>query len=209
MQQLTENLGYSIRSETSSIIGLTDLLLKTSLTAEQREYLLDIKNSSNAILLNISGEPSQPEKGSEQERQTEPPPAASSLGASSTKSLMVLVAEDSRVSGTIITKMLQALGHKVDIAENGQTTIAALQNKRYDFVLMDCQMPVLDGIEATKAIRNQESGVKDPSIPIIALTARATAGDRQECMDAGMDAYISKPVNIQTLEAIIIRFFSN
>ena len=209
MQHLPEETGYLIRSETSSILGLADLLLQTSITSEQRDFLLDIKNSSNAILSNIGNEQSQASIDEEIEKLPVKVLAAKNLGVSTTRPLMVLVAEDSRVSGTIVMKMLKSLGHKVDIAENGEAAIAALQSKSYDFVLMDCQMPKLDGIDATKTIRSQESGVKDSNIPIIALTARATAGDRQECMAAGMNAYISKPVNIHTLEAIIIRFFSN
>jgi CheY-like chemotaxis protein len=209
MPYLPEDLDFSIRAETSSIIGLTDLLLQTALTAEQREYLQEIKNSSNAILSGIGS--GQSEAAAEAESKTLPTKALAPriLSSSATKPLRILVAEDSRVSGTIVTKMLQTLGHQVDIAENGQVAIAALQAKEYHLVLMDCQMPILGGLEATRIIRSQKSGARDPNIPIIALTARTTAQHRQDCLSAGMNAYLSKPLNIHTLEAIIIRFFSN
>jgi len=209
MQKLPEALGYSIRAEASSIVGLTDLLLQTAITTEQRDYLLDIKDSTNAILRNISSEQGQMAVEEGLKNLPAKNVALKNLGSSAVRSLMVLVVEDSRVGATIVTKMLLALGHKVDVAENGLVAIAALKDKDYDFVLMDCQMPELDGLAATKIIRSQESGVRKSEIPIIALTARATPHDMRECMAVGMNAYISKPLNIHTLDAIIIRFFSN
>ena len=208
MQKLPEALGYSIRAEASSIVGLTDLLLQTAITTEQRDYLLDIKDSTNVILRNISSEQGQMAVEEGLKNLPAKNVALKNLGSSAVRSLMVLVVEDSRVGATIVTKMLLALGHKVDVAENGLVAIAALKDKDYDFVLMDCQMPELDGLAATKIIRSQESGVRKSEIPIIALTARATPHDMRECMAVGMNAYISKPLNIHTLDAIIIRFFS-
>jgi CheY-like chemotaxis protein len=114
----------------------------------------------------------------------------------------VLLVEDNRVNQMVANKMLTGMGLTVDLAENGEKALAALAGTRYDLVLMDCQMPVLDGYEATRAFRGREpQGEK--RLPIIAMTANAMEGDRQKCLDAGMDDYLAKPVKKESLRKLL------
>ena len=114
----------------------------------------------------------------------------------------ILLVEDNKVNQMVASKMLAAMGLTVDLAENGEKALAALAEKRYDLVLMDCQMPVLDGYEATRAFRSQEpQGEK--RLPIIAMTAHAMEGDRQKCLEAGMDDYLAKPVKKELLRKVL------
>ena len=96
--------------------------------------------------------------------------------------------------------MLRKLGYRVDLAENGERAISALKQKTYDVVLMDCQMPVLDGYEATQRIRQHPEWA---SLPIIAVTANVMQGDKDDCLTAGMNDYITKPYNKHELQAMI------
>ena len=114
----------------------------------------------------------------------------------------ILLVEDNKVNQMVASKMLGGMGLTVDIAENGKKALTALAEKRYDLVLMDCQMPVLDGYEATRAFRNQEPQA-DKRLPIIAMTANAMAGDRQKCLEAGMDDYLAKPVKKELLRKLL------
>lgn len=118
----------------------------------------------------------------------------------------ILLVEDNAINGFVATSMLERLGHRVDTAGNGLEALAALNNIPYALVLMDCQMPEMDGFEATKRIRAGEAGPAHRSTPIIALTARAMQGDRDKCLKAGMDDYLSKPIDIATLSAAIARW---
>ncbi len=107
--------------------------------------------------------------------------------------LRLLLAEDNRVNRMVATKLLQDYGHAVVSVENGEQALAALAAEAFDAVIMDVQMPVMDGIAATRTIRRQEQAT-GRHIPIVALTANAMSGDRERCLEAGMDAYVAKPV---------------
>jgi len=118
--------------------------------------------------------------------------------------LSILLAEDNTVNQKVTQKMLKKLGFRADVAANGVEVLQALERQAYDIVLMDVQMPEMDGLEATKAIRQKCSdGPK-----IIAMTASALKGDREMCLDAGMDDYICKPVRIQDLARVLKRYQS-
>lgn len=97
-------------------------------------------------------------------------------------------------------KVLEKLGYQADVVGNGLDAVAALDSVPYDVVLMDCQMPKMDGYEATGRIRSME---QDKHTPIIALTAHTMKGDREKCLQAGMDDYLNKPFNAQALAAVI------
>lgn len=115
----------------------------------------------------------------------------------------VLVAEDDLVNQRYITRLLEKMGCEVVLAQNGLEAVDALKAEEFDIVLMDIEMPVMNGIEATKAIRLEETGCINPNVPIVALTAHAMWGDQQRCLHAGMDDYLTKPVEIDTVAALI------
>ncbi len=127
-----------------------------------------------------------------------PQPKAAISGDMGTQHpLRILLAEDNRINQKVATRILGKLGYEVEIANNGREAIAALEQQPYDVILMDIQMPELDGVEATKEIRAQWPPHKQPRI--IAMTAHALQGDREHYLGAGMDDYISKPVQIDKL----------
>jgi PAS domain S-box-containing protein len=117
----------------------------------------------------------------------------------------ILLAEDNIVNQKVALKMLEKLGYRADVVANGREVVDALQIATYDLVLMDVQMPEMSGIEATEMIRNAKSRVRDHDIPIIAMTANAMDGDREKYLNAGMDDYVSKPVNPKQLADAIER----
>ena len=112
--------------------------------------------------------------------------------------LDVLLAEDSLVNQKLAVGLLQREGHTVTVANHGREVLAAMESGRFDLILMDVQMPEMDGLDATRSIRSWEQGT-DRHIPIIAMTAHAMKGDRQRCLDAGMDGYIAKPIRMKQL----------
>jgi CheY-like chemotaxis protein/HPt (histidine-containing phosphotransfer) domain-containing protein len=123
-------------------------------------------------------------------------------------SARILVAEDHPVNLEVLVGMLGELGYGADSVTDGLAAVEALKSVPYDLVLMDCEMPVLDGFEATRLIRNPETGALNPQVPIIAVTASAMAGDRETCIQAGMDDYLTKPVEPDSLERALTKWLS-
>jgi len=121
-----------------------------------------------------------------------------------TNKIKILLAEDNKINQNVVTDMLNSMGFLCDIAVNGEEALKACQEKSYDLVLMDCQMPVMDGYEATKNIRRIEN--KEKHIPIVAVTAHVLEDARNKCLEAGMDDYISKPVKKAKLRGIIEKY---
>jgi two-component system sensor histidine kinase/response regulator len=121
----------------------------------------------------------------------------------------VLVAEDNEVNQKVAVRILEKLGYRVEVAENGQEALEACARTCYDAVLMDGQMPGLDGFEATRLIRERERQAGSARLPIVAMTASAMKGDREKCLEAGMDDYVSKPVTPEALEAVLRRWVGN
>jgi len=117
--------------------------------------------------------------------------------------LRVLVAEDNPVNQLLAIRLLEKRGHLVVITANGREALAALEKDTYDLVLMDVQMPVMDGLEATSALRQKEKRDLGIHQPVIALTAHAMKGDRERCLAAGMDDYLTKPLRSQELDALL------
>ncbi len=111
---------------------------------------------------------------------------------------MILLAEDNAVNQRVAVRLLQKQGHTVSVAENGREALRRLEKERFDLVLMDVQMPEMDGLEATAAIRAQEK-LTGQHLPIVAMTAHAMAGDRERCLESGMDGYVSKPIQPKVL----------
>lgn len=136
-------------------------------------------------------------------------PESSSLPAATAapSSGRILLVEDNPVNLLVARKLLDSLNFEYDTATNGAEALAMLTEDRYGLVLMDCQMPVLDGYSATRRWREQEArATTRRRLPIVAMTANAMAGDRQRCLDAGMDDYLSKPVSRDLLEACLQRW---
>lgn len=119
------------------------------------------------------------------------------------KQKKILVAEDNRTNQMVISAMLKRLGYEFDICSDGEEAIVALNSSDYSLVLMDCQMPILDGFQATRSIRQQPS-IQDT--PIIALTAGATDKEKQECFDAGMNDFLSKPIKLGLLKDTLLKW---
>ncbi|MFQ5600053.1 MAG: response regulator, partial [Candidatus Krumholzibacteriia bacterium] len=119
-----------------------------------------------------------------------------------TRSLDILLAEDHDVNQRLAVLLLEKRGHRVTVAVNGQDAVRKATQHRFDLILMDVQMPVMDGFQATVAIRERESGQR---VPIVAMTAHAMRGDRERCLQAGMDDYVSKPIRTAEFLAVIDR----
>lgn len=120
----------------------------------------------------------------------------------------ILIVEDNRSNQFVAGSILKKLGYKSDVAESGSECINALKQKQYSLVLMDCQMPDMDGLQTTKIIRSINSGVINPAITIIALTAHAMDGYREQCIEAGMNDYISKPISVKKIEKLLNRWIN-
>ncbi len=174
--------GAETSLETARSVGISARLTKPVRQAALHDRLLELmtprlNHSSNVYTVN--------------------PQTASSRGH-------VLVVEDNPVNQLVARGMLAHLGYAADVANNGLEALDALASADYAAVLMDCQMPEMDGFTATVEIRRREG--KDRHTPIIALTAGAVSGDRQKCLDAGMDDYLSKPIKPDDLDAVIVKW---
>jgi CheY-like chemotaxis protein len=121
--------------------------------------------------------------------------------------LRILLAEDNAVNQKLAIRLLEKLGHQVLVTANGQETLAVLAQETVDLILMDCQMPELDGYETTREIRAREAlHPVRPHLPIIALTAHAMQGDKERCLAVGMDDYLTKPIRPAELKAVLTRW---
>ena len=119
---------------------------------------------------------------------------------------LILLVEDNKMNQLVGSKVLERLGYRFEIANHGGEAVKAMAHGTYDAVLMDCQMPEMDGYEATVEIRRLEG--PDRHTPIIAMTAAAMEGDRERCLEAGMDDYITKPVRIESVSEVLSRWVS-
>jgi PAS domain S-box-containing protein len=136
-------------------------------------------------------------------RSAAPPRPAQDRIQVSRKRLHILLVEDNVVNQKVATRLLERMGHRIDIAPDGRQAVAAVQVVPYDLVLMDCQMPIMDGYAATQAIRSLNLG---RHLPIVAMTAHAMPEDRRRCLDAGMDEYLAKPISADKLYDLLENF---
>ena len=143
-----------------------------------------------------------PENSGREDRETEVETSAIDWGRRA--KIRVLLAEDNAVNQKVAVKIVEGLGYRVDFVANGLEVISAMKSVPYDIILMDCQMPEMDGFQAARRVRSMEGAGR--RTPIIALTANAMKGDRDRCLEAGMDDYVTKPVNRQVLERVLARW---
>jgi CheY-like chemotaxis protein len=132
------------------------------------------------------------------------PPPAEAPRAPAAKPLHVLLAEDNRINQKVAVRALERCGHRVSVVDDGARAVDAVREQSFDCVLMDLQMPGMDGTEATRAIRAREQDTGE-HLHIIALTANVMEGDRESCLAAGMDDYLGKPLKLNELEAALRR----
>jgi len=124
------------------------------------------------------------------------------------RKVRILLAEDNIVNQKLALRLIEKFGFRADAVANGKEAINALALIPYDLVLMDVQMPVMGGFEATRNIRSAESKVHNHDVPIIAMTAHAMKGDREKCMAEGMNDYISKPISAGQLNDVLEKYIS-
>ncbi len=122
--------------------------------------------------------------------------------------IRILLVEDNQTNTLVATSILRKLGYGADTASDGIEALAALRKEPYHLVLMDCQMPRMDGYEATRRIRAGEEGIADPAVPVIAMTANAMVGDREKCLEAGMSDYLTKPIQPERLAEMLDRWLA-
>ncbi|NOU61570.1 response regulator [Marinifilum caeruleilacunae] len=118
-----------------------------------------------------------------------------------TKNYSILLVEDNKLNQTVVKFTLKRYGYNIDVANNGIEAVEMYKEGTYDFILMDVMMPEMDGLEATKIIRDQEEG--DERIPIIALTADIMVANEEKCLENGMDAHLSKPFDVDHLFKVL------
>jgi len=119
----------------------------------------------------------------------------------------VLIVEDNAINQRVAAILVSKLGFATDVAGHGAEAVDMVQKQNYDLILMDCQMPVMDGFEATKAIRNMQGPIS--RTPIIAVTANVSTGQREKCLEAGMNDYVAKPINREVLEKVIDKWWAH
>lgn len=194
---LAERIGGGQQMQQSMpVIEVGFLGEKASLPASRTHIFLakPVREAQlSGALLAIFGER---KEALEPERDRSVPPAAN-------QDLRILLAEDNPINQKVALAMLKHLGYRADVAVNGKDILKCLERKSYDVILMDIQMPEMDGLQATRSIRSSLPAEKQPMI--IAMTAYSLRGDRERCLDAGMDGYISKPVKMEELKAALER----
>lgn len=150
------------------------------------------------VLLRIAVQDSEADEGDEDSSRHETESAVAHDEPDALKDVRILVAEDNEINQDVTAAILASAGYSCDVVADGRQAVEAVKLTRYDLVLMDCQMPEMDGLEATRHIRDAErqgAAAHSQPVPIIALTANALKGDREQCLEAGMNSYLSKPLN--------------
>jgi two-component system sensor histidine kinase/response regulator len=187
---LLSSSGNRLEPGESHLTGFAASLTKPVRSSELFDCLITTMNSG----LNADGEA--------MDAAERPDKAAVAAGAAGT----ILLVEDNKVNQMVGSKVLQNLGYRYDIANNGLEAVRAFEAGSYDAVLMDCQMPEMDGYEATGAIRRLEADTDAVRTPIIAMTAAAMEGDREACLASGMDDFMTKPVRLEIVATVLARW---
>lgn len=209
--QLLTRLSRGIRNPLNGIIGMTTLLETTNLSNEQKEYIKSISNCGDDLIASVDDmmksaglnpthhEPESENSSDENEKEV----LVFSKEFATNYPLNILVAEDDLMNQQMQTMILSRLGYTADIASNGNEVLDMVGEKKYDLILMDIEMPGMNGLEATRMIRlclNSQPF-------IVAMTANAMESDKEICMEAGMNGYLSKPVNVDELMHMLTKSF--
>jgi CheY-like chemotaxis protein len=206
--QFLTRTSHEIRTPINGLVSMAALLLKTELTGEQREYVESIHQNADALLTIVNdasrfstdGPAKSQLKNHRLERRA---PARPSLDSTLAQRLplRLLVADDNPVNQKVGLNVLKKMGYDADIAASGTQVLRALEQKTYDLVFLDVQMPELDGLETARQICQKWPGDKRPRL--VAMTGTALAGDREKCLVAGMDDYITKPIRFDELQDVL------
>ncbi|MEI9941565.1 MAG: response regulator [Pseudomonadota bacterium] len=197
LQFASSALGHDLRTPMTVVIGASELLLEGSLDPEQRLAAENVHRSGQQLLGVIDQMLSEV---TEKAKSTPPPRAMTPIGfrlGAENEVHRVLLAEDNEFNRMLIERVLRTLNCEVDLAPTGREAVRKFHQGKYDLVLMDCHMPDLDGLEATRQIRAVEG--PNRHVPILAVTAGTVPGVRQACLQAGMDDFIAKPFSLSTL----------
>ena len=197
------SISHDIRSPMNAILNLADLLERSDpLSDRQKAFIRTLKvsvaalrNQVNALLESNSLTPIVPPQSDTAPKLPHPVPQKARARP------RVLLVDDYAPNALVVATYLEKFGYDYDIAENGIDAVSLAKQNRYVACLMDVQMHDMDGIEATMAIRDFESQERKAHLPIIGVTAHALSGDRERCLDAGMDEYVAKPFNPSDLES--------
>jgi CheY-like chemotaxis protein len=199
------NMSHDFRTSMSGAMSMSDLLLKTPLDPLQLEYVEIIRDSTLELLTVINDVIEFSDADAGRLEPTHPIIARRNHGGG--RQRRILVAEDHPLNRKVTCHTLEWLGYRVDAVNNGRAAVTAWATGHYDLIFMDCKMPELNGYEATREIRSREQG--EQHIPIIAVTAHTAAEANVECKAAGMDAFITKPIDHQHLEYCLTRFLDD
>ena len=201
--ELLRRLSHDLRTPMTNVLGSTELLLESQLDTSQRLAAENVHRSGRELLDVVDRL-----LAAHQIKRSAPPSSGEFKAAPRVSAVLsgrrVLLAEDNAFNRALIEHVLEPMGCRVDKAGSGTEAVRAFKPGRYDLVLMDCQMPELDGLAATRQIRRIEAG--QSRVPVIAVTAGAVSGARRACLDAGMDDFLAKPFSLGRLRKKVLEW---
>ncbi|HEY6080768.1 MAG TPA: response regulator [Polyangiaceae bacterium] len=201
--EILRRLSHDLRTPMTNVLGSTELLLESELDTAQRLAAENVHRSGRALLEVVDRL-----LESHQIGKSSPPSSGEFKAAPRVSAILsgrrVLLAEDNAFNRALIEHVLDPMGCRLDVAGSGSEAVALFRPGRYDLVLMDCQMPEMDGLEATRQIRQLESGAG--RVPVVAVTAGTVSGARRACLAAGMDDFLAKPFSLGSLRRKVLRW---
>lgn len=201
--EVLRRLSHDLRDPMTNVLGSTELLLESELSAAQRLAAENVHRSGRELLAVVDRL-----LLAHRINRSAPPSSGEFKAAPRVAALLsgrrVLLAEDNAFNRALIERVLEPMGCQIDTAGTGVEAIKAFKPGRYDLVLMDCQMPELDGLQATRQIRKLELGLS--RVPVIAVTAGTISGARKACLDAGMDDFLAKPFSLGRLRKKVLEW---